>query len=326
MIILTGGAGMIGSMIAWHLNEILNESQFVIVDELNHPLKEKNFSKRNFLDFIEKNKIFDFLKKRKKISAIIHMGAISDTTENNFNNLLTNNIRYSQKLWKYCSENDVPFIFASSAATYGLGENGYEDNGNLNKLSPLNAYAYSKHFFDFWVESQIISKQPSPPQWCSLKFFNVYGPNEYHKGRMASVVYQAFNQYQENGEVRLFRSNNPDYKDGMQLRDFIYVKDAVKCVIHLLQKSHISGIFNIGTGHAQSFKSLAEAVIKNLNGSNSSIKYIDMPNDLKNRYQYFTEANIKKIRNAEYTDKFMNLDQGIFDYLQQYLLKKDIYA
>lgn len=326
MIILTGGAGMIGSLIAWHLNTYLNVTDIVIVDELNDSLKEKNFAKRKILEFVEKENLFDYLKDQKKIDAIIHMGAISSTTESNFNKLLFDNIRCSQKLWSFCAEKKIPFIYASSAATYGGGENGYEDFSKLNELSPLNAYGYSKHFFDCWVESQVLTKQKIPPQWCGLKFFNVYGPNEYHKGRMASVVLHAFNQFQKENEIRLFKSMHPKYKDGMQLRDFIYVKDAVKCVMYLLNNNQINGLFNIGTGKAQTFYNLAEAVVKNLNVTNSVIKFIAMPLDLENKYQYFTQANINKLREANYKDNFMNLEQGVTDYLQNYLLKKDRHA
>jgi len=327
MIVLTGGAGMIGSMIAWHLNTILNENNFVIFDDLTSKNQEKNIAKRKFIDFIDKNDLPKFFRNNKNITAVIHMGAISATTESNFNKLLISNIRYSQMLWSWCSINKVPFIYASSAATYGNGENGYDDNENLlSKLIPLNAYGYSKHFFDQWVYSQINSNQPSPPQWCGLKFFNVYGPNEYHKDRMASVVFQAFQQFQKEKEIRLFKSENPDYKDGMQLRDFIYVKDAVEYVMYFLKNSHISGLFNSGTGVAQSFRDLAEAVIKNTDGNKSNIKYINMPDDLKGKYQYYTEANLDKIKAKGLNLKFKNLKEGVNDYMQNYLLTSDRYA
>ena len=327
MIILTGGAGMIGSIIAWHLNTILNEDQFVIVDDLIHSDQEKNISKRNFSEFIHKNDLPKYLSKNNKVSAVIHMGAISDTTENNFNQLLSSNIRYSQMLWSWCAENNVPFIYASSAATYGLGEHGYNDNEeDINNLSPLNAYGYSKHFFDQWILQQIQVQPTTPPQWCGLKFFNVYGPNEYHKGRMASVVYQAFKQYKKEQEIRLFKSDHPDFDDGMQLRDFVYVKDAVECVVYLLNNQNISGLFNVGTGKAGSFKAIGESVANNLGGDSSVIKYIDLPGDLKEKYQYFTEANINKIRSVGFESKFKNISDGISDYMQNYLITDDPYA
>ena len=229
-----------------------------------------------------------------------------------FNNLLKSNIRYSQFLWDWASANQVPLIYASSAATYGDGEFGYKDNSDaLLNYKPLNAYGYSKHFFDMWVQNQLQQNLPKPPKWFGLKFFNVYGPNEYHKGRMASVVYHAFNQFKKDGEVRLFKSKNPEYKDGMQLRDFIYVKDAVRCIFHLLESTNKSGLYNIGTGQAQSFKDLANALLINLKEPESLIKYVDMPKDLENKYQYYTEADIKQLRNSGYDLKFNNLLEGV---------------
>jgi len=327
MILLTGGAGMIGSIIAWHLNTILNEDQFVIVDNIQNKEQEKNFSKRHFIEYVDKKDLQKFLKDKKNISSILHMGAISATTETNFNNLLECNIRYSQMLWHWCVKNKIPYIYASSAATYGGGEFDYiDDEKKLDQLCPLNAYGYSKHFFDRWVQNQINSNQPTPPQWCGLKFFNVYGPNEYHKNRMASVVFHAFNQFRNEGEIRLFKSEHPDYKDGLQLRDFIYVKDAVDCVMFFLKNNNISGLFNIGTGHAQSFKELAESVILNSKGNLSSIRYINMPNDLQGKYQYYTQANLDKIRAIGLNLKFKSLNKGVTDYVQNYLLQQDRYA
>ena len=327
MIIITGGAGMIGSMIGWHLNTILYEDKFIITDELIDSKQEKNFSKRKFTQFIHKDALSKYLKLNNKVTAVIHMGAISATTETNFNRLLNSNIRYSQMLWSWCAENNVPFIYASSAATYGLGEHGYNDNeSEINQLSPLNGYGYSKQFFDQWVQQQINSGQKKPPQWCGLKFFNVYGPNEYHKGRMASVVYHAFNQLNKEKEIKLFKSERLDFEDGMQLRDFIYVKDAVQCVIYLLKNQHISGLFNIGTGKADSFKALGLSVANNLGADESAIKYVNLPSDLKGKYQYFTEANIDKIRATGFNHNFKTLSEGVTDYIQGYLITEDSYA
>jgi len=327
MIILTGGAGMIGSMIAWHLNTILNEDQFVIVDEIQEKEQEQNISKRKFVDYIEKKDFAKFLKSANKVSAVIHMGAISATTETNFNNLLNYNIRFSQMLWNFCANKNVPFIYASSAATYGDGESGYTDNeSTLSQLSPLNPYGYSKHFFDRWIQNEIKTKKLIPPQWCGLKFFNVYGPNEYHKNRMASVVLHAFEQFKQSGQIKLFKSHRPDYDDGMQLRDFIYVKDAVNFVMFFLKNNNISGLYNVGTGHTGSFKELAESVIHNVKGKNSDIKYIDMPNDLRNKYQYYTQANLDKIESLGFDLKLNTLKEGVTDYVQNYLLQKDRYA
>ena len=327
MIILTGGGGMIGSMIAWHLNTQMNFDDFVIVDDLINEQQENNFKKRKFIEYIEKDDLKKYLSDKKNVSAVIHMGAISATTESNFNRLLQSNIRFSQALWHWCAENKVPFIYASSAATYGNGSVGYGDNeSELDKLSPLNAYGYSKHFFDRWVQLELSKNQPTPPQWCGLKFFNVYGPNEYHKGRMASVAFHAFNQFKETNQIKLFKSEHPSYADGMQVRDFIYVKDAVKIVIFFLNNNNFSGLYNAGTGNAETFKALAEALLINTKGQPDDIKYIEMPNDLKGKYQYYTQATMNKINSIGFNDNFMNLKEGVTDYLENYLLTSDRYA
>lgn len=327
MIILTGGGGMIGSMIAWHLNTQMNFDDFVIVDDLINEQQENNFNKRKFIEYIAKDDLEKYLNDKKNVSAVIHMGAISATTESNFNRLLQSNIRFSQALWHWCAENKVPFIYASSAATYGNGSVGYGDNeSELDKLSPLNAYGYSKHFFDRWVQLELSKNQPTPPQWCGLKFFNVYGPNEYHKGRMASVAFHAFNQFKETNQIKLFKSEHPSYADGMQVRDFIYVKDAVKIVIFFLNNNNFSGLYNAGTGNAETFKALAEALLINTKGQPDDIKYIEMPNDLKGKYQYYTQATMNKINSIGFNDNFMNLKEGVTDYLENYLLTSDRYA
>ena len=327
MIILTGGAGMIGSVIAWHLNTILDRKDIIIVDDIQHPDQWNNLSKRTYIDYLDKNDLFPWLEKKQDIEAIIHMGAISATTETDFNKLLNHNIRYSQNLWRYASEHEIPFLYASSAATYGGGEFGYDDKeSELSKLRPLNAYGYSKQFFDQWAVQQVLAKEKTPPHWCGFKFFNVYGPNEYHKNRMASVVFHSFNQLKKEGEIRLFKSDRQDYQDGMQLRDFVYVKDAAAAVLHFLSHKDHSGIYNVGTGKASSFKALAESLVKSVGGDLSAIKYIDMPNDLKGKYQYFTEANIKKLKDAGYTKSFLTIEEGVKDYATNYLTKSDTYA
>ena len=327
MIILTGGGGMIGSMVAWHLNTQMNFDDFVIVDDLINEQQENNFNKRKFIEYVAKDDLKKYLKDKKNVSAVIHMGAISATTESNFNRLLQSNIRFSQALWHWCAENKVPFIYASSAATYGDGSVGYNDNeSELDKLFPLNAYGYSKHFFDRWVQLELSKNQPTPPQWCGLKFFNVYGPNEYHKGRMASVVFHAFNQFKETNLIKLFKSEHPSYADGMQVRDFIYVKDAVRIIIFFLNNNNFSGLYNVGTGNAETFKSLADAVLINTKGQPDDIKYIEMPNDLKGKYQYYTQATMNKINSIGFNDNFMNLKEGVTDYLENYLLTSDRYA
>lgn len=251
------------------------------------------------------------------------MGAISATTEKVFSKLIKDNIRFSQKLWSYCTEKKIPFIYASSAATYGDGSQGYDDDLNSG-LKPLNAYGYSKYFFDRWALG-MAENNLCPPYWAGCKFFNVYGPNEYHKGRMASVVYQAFNQISNEGLIKLFKSNNPQYEDGGQLRDFIYVKDAVSAMIHLLNTKKISGLFNIGTGKAQTFYELAQSLIKNHQASIEQIKFIDMPSDLDGKYQYFTEAKIDKLIETGYDLNFNDLNSGVSDYYQNYLSQKDQY-
>lgn len=327
MIVITGGAGMIGSVIAWHLNTVLGRDDIVIADHFTQPDQWQNLCHRRYANYLDKDELLPWLETSgEKIDAVIHMGAISATTERDFNKLVTNNIRYSQQLWSWCAAHEVPFLYASSAATYGDGSEGYDDDEtNIDALRPLNGYGYSKQFFDQWALLQAREKRPVPPQWCGFKFFNVYGPNEYHKERMASVALHSFNQFRELGTVKLFKSNKPEYADGMQLRDFVYVKDAAAIVAHFLNRRDQSGIFNIGTGHARAFKDLAMAVMNSM-GKKPSITYIDMPQDLHGKYQYFTEANIAKLREAGYTQPFHTLEDGVADYVQNYLMQADSYC
>lgn len=326
MIVITGGAGMIGSMIAWHLNTVLGRDDIVIVDRLHHPEQWQNLCHRRYANYLDKDELFPWLENASHIDAVIHMGAISTTVERDFNKLVQDNIRYSQQLWAWCAGRNVPFLYASSAATYGDGTQGYnDDESQVDSLRPLNGYGYSKQFFDQWALKQVKDKLASPPQWCGFKFFNVYGPNEYHKGRMASVALHSFNQFREYGMVKLFKSHVAGYEDGMQLRDFVYVKDAVAVVAHFLAHSDKSGIFNIGTGQARAFKDLATAVMSGT-GHEPSIKYIDMPQDLHGKYQYFTEANMTKLRAAGYTQPFHSLEDGVRDYVQNYLMHSDPYC
>lgn len=334
MIIITGGAGMIGSMVAWHINTVLGRDDMMIVDRLHHPEQWQNLCHRRYADYLDKDELLPWLSESTHnghmISAVIHMGAISTTTERDFNRLAQDNIHYSQKLWHWCVNNNVPFFYASSAATYGGGEQGYDDNENLiDRLRPLNAYGYSKQFFDQWVLRQAMNRAATPPKWFGFKFFNVYGPNEYHKERMASVAFHSFNQFKEHGTVRLFKSHVPGYEDGMQLRDFVYVKDAAAVVAYFLTHHHEadcrSGIYNIGSGKARTFRDLATAVMKS-QGQQPSITYIDMPQDLHGKYQYFTEANIARLRIAGYTQPFHTLEDGVRDYVQNYLMRPDPYC
>ena len=324
MIVITGGAGMIGSMIAWHLNN-LGRDDLVIVDDIQHPDQWQNLVKRRYQNYLDKSELACFLAGKPKINTIIHMGAISATTERDFNKLVQNNIRYSQFLWEWCAENKVPYLYASSAATYGAGEEGYDDTCDLNSLRPLNGYGYSKQYFDQWALQQTANKKPTPPQWQGFKFFNVYGPNEYHKERMASVSFHTFNQFKADGTVKLFKSHLAGYEDGMQLRDFVYVKDAAAAVVHFVNNLCESGIYNIGTGHARAFKDLASAVMTSL-GKTPNITYIDMPEDLRGKYQYFTEAKMLKLADAGYTEKFHTLEEGVRDYVQNYLMQTDPYC
>ncbi len=324
MIIITGGAGMIGSIIAWHLNTVLGRDDIVIVDRITHADQWQNLVKRRYANYLDKDELFDYLATKPEVEAVIHMGAISATTERDYNKLVQDNIHYSQNLWSWCAANEVPFLYASSAATYGDGANGYDD-ASITNLRPLNGYGYSKHFFDEWALRQAAEKRPCPPSWQGFKFFNVYGPNEYHKERMASVAFHSFNQFNESGTVKLFKSHKAGFDDGMQLRDFVYVKDAAAVVAHFLINGGSSGIYNIGTGQARAFKDLATAVIVS-SGKVPHITYINMPEDLQGRYQYFTEATMAKLRAAGYIQPFNSLEDGIKDYVQNYLMQADPYC
>lgn len=326
MIVITGGAGMIGSMIAWHLNTQSGRDDLVIVDRLHHPEQWQNLVHRKYAQYLDKDELANWLAQGHKVEAVIHMGAISATTERDFNKLVQDNIHFSQSLWVYCAEKGIPFLYASSAATYGGGEKGYvDDESSIDSLRPLNGYGYSKQFFDQWALRQVRTGQAVPPQWQGFKFFNVYGPNEYHKERMASVAFHTFNQFREHGTVKLFKSHVEGYADGMQLRDFVYVKDAAAVVAHFLLQGGASGIYNIGTGKARAFRDLATNVMSSM-GKTPSITYIDMPQDLHGKYQYFTEASMQKLHAAGYTSAFHTLEEGVRDYVQNYLLQADPYA
>lgn len=314
---------MIGSMIAWHLNMACGRDDLIIVDRLQHPEQWQNLCRRRYSDYLDQDQLLPWLECTERVSAVIHMGAISDTTERDFNLLVKNNFKYSQQLWQWCAQNEVPFLYASSAATYGRGEHGYDDN-TFEPLRPLNGYGYTKHLFDRWVLRQV-EQGNAPPQWCGFKFFNVYGPNEYHKEQMASMAWHSFRQFRDTGTVRLFRSGHPDYGDGMQLRDFIYVKDAAAVVAFFLAHPDKSGIFNVGTGQARSFKDLASAVMR-CGQREPSITWIDMPHELQGKYQYFTQARIDKLREAGYNAPFCSLEEGVRDYVCNYLAQHDPYC
>ena len=318
---------MIGSIIAWHLNTKLGRDDLVIVDHITHEAQWQNLVHRQYDEYLDRNQLFDFLEGNDEVDAVIHMGAISATTERDFNKLVEANIHYSQDLWGWCAENGVPFFYASSAATYGDGSAGYDD-ASIDKLRPLNGYGYSKHFFDQWALKQ--APENSPPAWAGFKFFNVYGPNEYHKERMASVAFHTFNQFTETGTMRLFKGTTEGIKDGEQQRDFVYVKDCANIVVHffsaaLTKKPAANGIYNIGTGQARSFKDLATNVMESM-AKAPHITYIDMPEDLRGKYQYFTEANMAKLRKAGYKTPMTTLEEGVKDYVQNYLMQEDKYC
>lgn len=319
MIVVTGGAGFIGSAIIWRLNE-LGENKIIVVDELGTDEKWKNLVPLNFDDFVHKDDFISMIIDREvpfKIDSIIHMGANSSTTEKDADHLFSNNYLYTQELAKYCMEKSIRFIYASSAATYGDGSLGFDDDDTkLGTLRPLNMYGYSKQLFDLWAK-----KNGAFDIIVGLKYFNVFGPNEYHKGDMRSVVHKAFEQIRDSGKVRLFKSLDPRYKDGEQLRDFIYIKDAVEMTLFFLDKPKTSGLFNIGTGTAGTWNDLVSAIFKSLN-KRINIEYIDLPEHLRDKYQYFTEANIVKLKKAGFNVPVTSLEDGVADYVKNYLLGK----
>jgi len=321
MIVITGAAGFIGSCLITKLNN-QGLKNLVIVDDFFKYEKYPNFINKQFINKVERSYFFKWFKLHTKdIQFIIHIGARTDTTEFNteiFNEL---NLNYSKKIWKLCSKYNIPLIYASSAATYGDGSLGYKDNHELPyKLIPLNPYGISKNEFDKWI----LKQKYQPPKWFGLKFFNVFGPNEYHKNRMASVIYHSFNQIKNNNKVQLFKSANPLYKDGEQIRDFVYVKDVIEVIYFLLNHPSDSGIYNLGTGKARTFIDLSTAVFKSLNIS-PNIEFIDTPLDIRNKYQYFTEADMNKLYNLKYNIPFYTLENAIEDYVQNYLLNNKIY-
>lgn len=316
MIIVTGGAGFIGSCVVRSLNEA-GCSDIVIVDNISETDKWMNMRNKKYIKYVHKSKFLEELPTYENVKAIVHMGAQSSTTERDFDYLWENNFEYTKALWNYCAEKHISFIYASSAATYGDGSLGFNDRMDIDQLLPLNGYGYSKQLFDQWVKHQA---KIFPAQHCGLKFFNVYGPNEYFKGSMASMVFHGFNQIKETGKVKLFKSCNPNYKDGGQLRDFVYVKDICKVIMWLLVNKHVSGLFNVGTGRAQSFAELAEATFHALD-LEPNIEYIDMPEKLRGKYQYYTKAEMSRLYDAGYPFEFMDVEKGVRDYVQGHLDK-----
>ncbi len=318
MIVVTGGAGFIGSAIVWKLNE-QGHDNIIIVDELGIEDKWKNLVGLKFQEFIHKD---DFISRvvddtfNFPLEAIIHMGANSSTTEKDADHLFSNNYLYTQELAKFCLTKNIRFIYASSAATYGDGALGFEDNETkLEELRPLNMYGYSKQLFDLWAKKNDVLNKI-----VGIKYFNVYGPNEYHKADMRSVVHKAYEQIRDTGKVKLFKSLHPDYKDGEQMRDFIYVKDAVDMTLYFLEHPDKNGIYNVGAGKARTWNALVNALF-NAVGKPVKIEYIDLPENLRKKYQYFTEANLSKIKSAGYNKQTTTLEDGVNDYVKNYLLR-----
>jgi ADP-L-glycero-D-manno-heptose 6-epimerase len=315
MIIVTGAAGFIGSCLVRKLND---ERFFdlVLVDDFSDETKNKNLEGKKYTAKVHRSDFIEWLKKNHRfVQFIFHIGARTDTTEFNaevFNKL---NLQYSKDVWNACVEFGLPLVYASSAATYGAGEQGYSDDHSvIEKLKPLNSYGESKNEFDKWA----LSQHQVPYFWTGLKFFNVYGPNEYHKGRMASVIFHAFNQITLTGKLKLFRSHNSKYNDGEQLRDFIYVKDVVNACYWLMHHRKDSGIYNLGSGSARTFLDLAKNVFSSMNKT-ENIEFIDTPADIRDKYQYFTEAKMEKLHNIGYAESFYSLEKGVEDYVTSFL-------
>lgn len=315
-ILITGAAGFIASQMAKLLNQ-KGFKQLYLVDDFSREDKKENFISLQFIELIDREHIQSFFERNIQIDFVIHLGARTDTTEMDYSIHEHLNLNYSKIMWEYCTKNNVPIIYASSAATYGNGEFGYDDNHEvIEKLVPLNPYGVSKNEFDKFA----IKETTTPPNWYGLKFFNVYGPNENHKGRMASVVYHAFHQIKKTGSLKLFRSHNPNYQDGEQMRDFIYVFDLVNVIFWLMKEKPSSGIYNLGSGKAETFLELGNAVFKALE-LEPKIDFIDTPEDIREKYQYFTEANMQKLIKSGYTDIFKNIEEGAIDYVKNYLSK-----
>ncbi len=327
MILVTGGAGFIGSNIVAGL-EAAGAGPICVVDRLGTDDKWKNLRGRELDELIDPAGLDDFLHARgREIGYVVHMGAISATTESDADLIIENNLRLSQKLWRWCARQDVPFLYASSAATYGDGAQGFDDDASpegLAKLVPMNPYGWSKHLFDRWVARSVANPGPKPPQWVGLKFFNVYGPNEHHKGDMRSVVLKNHPSASQGEAVTLFRSHDPDYEDGGQKRDFVYVKDCEHVVLWLMDNRDVSGLFNLGTGRAQTWLELMGALYAAV-GQELEVDWVDTPEDIRDQYQYFTEADMGRLRAAGYDRRFRSVEEGVADYVERHLSRDDPY-
>jgi ADP-L-glycero-D-manno-heptose 6-epimerase len=326
MILVTGGAGFIGSNLVAALTE--RGERVAVCDRLRAGGKWRNLARLPLYELILPEMLSEWLAQQgERLTAIVHLGAISSTTETDADLVIEVNFRLPQSLWRWCASSGKPFIYASSAATYGAGEHGFDDDVSLAalaRLRPLNPYGWSKHLFDRWVAQALEDGDPRPPQWVGLKFFNVYGPNEYHKGQMRSVVAHKYPLAAEGNPVTLFRSYRPGIADGDQKRDFIYVRDCVEAMIWLLDQPHVNGLFNLGTGQARSFEELARALFTALERP-ARIEYVEMPAAVRAHYQYFTEARTERLRAAGYSRPFTTLEDGVRDYVQRYLSQPDPY-
>jgi len=316
MIVVTGAAGFIGSYVVGKLNRE-GFKDIVLVDKYDDPLKFQNYQTKTYTEMVDRDHFFDWLESNEKfVQLIIHMGARTDTVGQEPEIYQQLNLEYSQKIWKACIQYGLPLIYASSASTYGDGQYGFiDDHSIIPELQPLNLYAQSKHDFDLWA----LQQEEQPYFWAGLKFFNVFGPNEYHKNRMASVIFQAYNTILETNKMNLFRSHHPDFKDGEQARDFIYVEDVAKVILFFMNHRKDSGIYNVGTGVARTYVSLTKAVFNSMNVA-ENIGFVDTPEDLKGKYQYYTCANIRKLRGIGYTAPFYTLEEGIGDYVANFLI------
>ncbi len=321
MIVVTGAAGFIGSCLVSRLNAA-GCTSLILVDDFSDEIKNLNLKNKKYRSRIHRDDFDSWLEQYgKDVKVVFHIGARTDTTEFDIEIFNKLNLNYSKAVWNTCVKHSIPLVYASSAATYGLGEFGYEDEHSLvSKLVPLNPYGNSKNDFDKWV----LLQNEAPPFWYGLKFFNVYGPNEFHKGRMASVIFHAVKQIYENAEMKLFRSHKPEFKDGEQLRDFIYVKDVIEVCLFLYKTLPKSGLYNLGTGQCRSFLDLAKSTFKAL-AKPSAISFVDTPIDIRDKYQYFTEANMTKLKSVGYTNEFYSLENGITDYVKNYLIHNKYY-